>query len=392
MSLLEQLVQSGPQGPQHVVGRKKYPDGWQPRADVDDVDGGYVVSMPVAADQVPASHAEILSEFGLSPDDWTVERVRRSRWQIWDGSWLESQRLSLLPRQATAEARADMDRLTTLITDFRPGETAYPARDGAFVSPWGDYQYGKIDGGGSEATVQRVLAELEQVIHRYRRLGHFEQVVLPMLGDCIEGINSQGGALIKRTDLTMTEMVRLYRRMLWATITAFAGTGVPKILVPVVPGNHDEPSRIAGKMASTYDDSWAIDGASAVMDAVNQNSDLRDRVGFVFPGHDEMTITLDVAGTVIGMAHGHQFGRDALKWWDGQAGGRQPIGDAHLLLAGHSHHLKVIDHGTDKLFLQVPAMDGGSNWFRHRTGNDSRSRAVSFWTADGRVHELEPVL
>src|SRR5690606_9521314 len=161
-----------------------------------------------------------------------------------------------------------------------------------------------------------------------------------------------------------------------------------RVLVPTVPGNHDEPTR---KVHTTYTDSWAIEAASAVQDAVEQNPDLVDRVRFVFPEHDELTVTVDVSGTILGLAHGHQFGRDPLRWWDEQAGGRQPIGDADVLLAGHLHHLRVQDHGGKRLFVQLPALDGGSNHYRHRHGQHSPSRAVTFWTADGRVHDLDPV-
>ena len=57
-----------------------------------------------------------------------------------------------------------------------------------------------------------------------------------------------------------------------------------------------------------------------------------------------------------------------------------------------SPHLRVQDHGGRRLWIQVPALDGGSNWFRHKSGQDSPSRAVTFWTKDGRVYDLDPVL
>lgn len=390
------MVAAGPTGPQHTPGRKAYPDGWQPRSEVDDVDGGFVVSRPMPAAQNTGDFAAVLDEFGLDPAQWSVERVRRSRWQRHDGEWLESVRLSILPVRAGAAARADVEALCREIGKFKPRGTSqtFSANNGSFVAPIGDTQIGKVDGGGTAAAVPRILGEIESSAQRFRVLHQrhgFAQAVLPQVGDCIEGLVSQGGSLAKRTDLGLTEMVRVYRRLLWAQVRTYAAIA-PKVLVAVVPGNHDEAHRVADRMASTYTDSWAIEAASSVMDAVAENPELADRVRFVFPEHDELTVTVNVSGTILGLAHGHQFGRDPLRWWSDQAGGRQPVGDADVLLAGHLHHLRVQDHGGGRLFMQIPALDGGSTWFRHRAGQSSPSRAVTFWTAEGRVYDLDPVL
>lgn len=392
MSLADTIA-PGPTGPQHTPARKAYPDGWQPRMEVDDTDGGFVVSKPQPVAQATDSdHAATLAEFGLDPAAWSIERVRRSRWQRYDGEWLESARLHIVPARATAAAKVDLDALCRDIGKWRPRTTnSGTTGTGSFVAPLGDTQIGKVDGGGTTAAVPRILAEIERGATRYRhinRRSHFAQVILPQLGDCIEGTVSQGGAIVGRTDLGLTEMVRVYRRLLWAQVRTYA-TLAPKVLVPVVPGNHDEARRVP---MTTHTDSWAIEAASAVMDAIRENPDLRDRVNFVFPEHDELTITIDATGTTLGMAHGHQFGRDPLRWWSEQAGGRSPIGDADVLLSGHFHHLRVQDHGGRRLWVQVPALDGGSTWFRHRHGQDSPSRAVTFWTENGRVYDLDPVL
>jgi hypothetical protein len=141
-----------------------------------------------------------------------------------------------------------------------------------------------------------------------------------------------------------------------------------RVVIPVVPGNHDEAQR-AGKVVRSYTDSWAVEGASAVADAISLSGGF-ENVSFVFPDDDELTVTLDIAGTPTGFAHGHQFGRDPMKWWAGQAHGMQPIGSATLLLGAHLHHLRVEQSGV-KAFIQIPALDGGSQWWKHRTGQDS---------------------
>lgn len=389
------LAQAGPIATNAPHGRKPYPDGWQPRSEVDTATGGYVVTKPFEPGHEP-EHADALGEFGLDPNQWAVTSVRRSRWQKYDESWLESVRINLVPVGRTATDQADADALMAIIDKWRPAKSknVISADLGTFVAPAGDLQLGKPDGGGSAETVNRFLAESEAICNRLRadlpRGTKAAEVVLPWLGDCIEGVSSQGGRLVMRLDLTPTQQVRVYRRLMWAQIKAFLPLA-ERIVIPVLPGNHDQAHRIGDQMATFHDDSWAIEGASAVMDGINEHADLRDRVSFLFPGHDELTITLDVAGTNIAMTHGHVFGRDPLKWWNDQAGGRQPAGDADILLAAHSHHLRVQDHGGGRLFMQIPALDGGSNWFRHKRGDESRSRMISFWTSDGMVRGLDPV-
>ncbi|WP_372594893.1 hypothetical protein, partial [Actinotalea sp.] len=308
-----------------------------------------------------------------------------------DGEWLESARLSIVPIHATHGARIDLDALIRDIARWKPKAAAKVTSESAFVAPMGDTQVGKIEGGGTEAAVPRILNEIERGAQRYRMLarnGRVGDAVLPQLGDCIEGNVSQKGGVVGRTDLGITEQVRVYRRLLWAQVRTYANLA-PRVLVPVVPGNHDETTRFP---LTTYTDSWAIEAASAVQDAVAENPEMADRVRFLFPEHDELTVTVDVAGTVLGLAHGHQFRGGYEKWWAGQSAGRQPIGDADVLLAGHLHHLRVQDYGGGRLFLQVPSLDGGSNWFRHTNGADTPSRAVTFRTEGGRVFDLDPVL
>jgi hypothetical protein len=284
-----------------------------------------------------------------------------------------------------------VEELLSVLGRKRP--KAAPAGDSGgfmYVVPAGDLQLGKPDGDGTAGTVQRFGDKTDDAVKRLkelRKLGRpISGVMLPWLGDCIEGLVSQGGALAAagRLDLTLTEQVRLLRRLMLHQIQQFAPL-TDRIVVPVVPGNHDEVQRV-GKVQRRYDDSWAVEGAVAVADALKLASGY-EHVSFVFPGRDELTITLDVAGTVCGFAHGHQFGRDPMKWWAGQAHGMQPIGSATLLMGAHLHHLRI-EQGGAKTFVQIPALDGGSTWWRHRTGDDAPAGMVSLLIGQGGWRDL----
>ena len=373
----------------------KPPEEWRPRLDVDDTDGGYVVTKSYDPQQHP-DYGNVLAEFGLDPAAWHIRSVRRSRWQTYDERWLEAARLTIVP--AAMRQGPDYDQLAEQIATWKPRTSSQSkvSQSGTFVVPVGDTQIGKVDGDGTPATLTRTLTEFEAAARKLRTTvpkGRTEHVMLAWLGDCIEGIWSQGGALRARLDLTLTEQVRVVRRLMWAQLQLFAPLA-DTITIPVVPGNHDEAVRTAGKLSSTYDDSWAVEAASAVADMVSENDDLKDRVRFIFPAHDSLTVTADCSGTFVGMAHGHQFGNGAegwRNWWDGQASGRTPVGDADVLLTAHQHHLRVSDHGRERLWIQIPALDSGSMWFKHRKGQQSPGRIVSFWTAGGRVWGLDPL-
>ena len=57
---------------------------------------------------------------------------------------------------------------------------------------------------------------------------------------------------------------------------------------------------------------------------------------------NDLWLTLDVSGTIVGLAHGHQFrtgGRyshqKAVAWLSGQAFGMTDMGDSDILISGH---------------------------------------------------------
>jgi len=153
-------------------------------------------------------------------------------------------------------------------------------------------------------------------------------------------------------------------------VKAFAPL-VDRLIVPVVPGNHDEPHRI---VLTDPVDSWQIEIASAVQDACAENPGLQ-HVEFRYPERDSVALAMNINESMIGFVHGHQA-RDLPKWWQGQATGRTPVGACDVLISAHFHHYLVQQVGP-RLHVQIPAMDGGSPWFRNSRGLDSPTGIVS---------------
>lgn len=356
------------------------PEAWRPRLELGS-DGGFFVSSGYKAEQLPDA-VDLLAEFNLDPSQWTIVNVRRSRWQKYDGDWLEAARVTLLPAaKLKEESELDFEKLIAEVRKWRPkGSKKVIAGDLAAVYAIGDTQYGKDAGDGSEGTIRRVLSAIEAAEVRHKELlktgRPIGQIVLPQLGDCIEGSTSQNGKVLGRSDLSVTQQVRLGRRLLMNWIKTFAPLS-EQLVVPVVPGNHDEPHRI---VITDPIDSWQVEVASAVQDACAENPALA-HVTFRYPDSDYSTLAINLNGQTLGMAHGHQA-RDLVKWWQGQATGRTPVGSADVLLTAHFHHFIAQQVGP-RLWIQVPAMDGGSPWFRERKGLESPTGIVSFVMGDG---------
>jgi len=391
-SFVERARQLGDTSPATHRG-KRYPDGWQPRSEVEDGIGGYIVTEPYQ-DGTDLDTTALFELHSLNPNAWTITRMRSSRWQQQrrgeDPVWLAASQVFFEPAAKVRAASIDADRVVAQIAKWRP-RVPKATTDRSFWSPVGDTQIGKIEGGGTPATVERFLTETGRMVDRQRRIkaGH---VWLPWLGDCIEGTVSQHGRVRGRLDLTVTEQVRVVRRLVMAQIKAFAPT-TQRLTIVAIPGNHDEPSR---DLFTVGTDSWALDAISAVADGVAENTELAGKVDFLYPDRDTLTVTVDDHDLRITMAHGHQFPSKQYgywqTWWDGQIRSRLLPGDADVLLAAHRHHLEVKDFGGGRVFIQIPALDGGSQHFDDRVGGNTLSRMVSFTVEEARIRRFDPIL
>jgi predicted phosphodiesterase len=365
---------------------KKIPAGFEPGVEYDST-GGVLKSVPRPAGDEP-DHAELLAEFELDPAKWRITGLRRSKWQSWDGEWLESFRATFVP--SSGSVQVDVQELLDIVGKWKPQNTSRKPQN-ALVSPvayvvvLADTQVGKIDGDGSEGIIKNVLHKTDLAVARLKELRkagrEIDTIYLPQLGDCIEGMNSQGGKHIWRTDLDLTSQIRVYRRLLLHMVKTFAPLA-DKVIVPCVPGNHDEAVRVGNSMATTYTDSFALDAASAVADALADHPDYK-HVSFVFPKYDTLSVTLDMSGTVVGLIHGHQCRGKAVEWWKNMAHGQQDIGEATLLLSGHYHHLRIEQSGR-KTWIQTPALDGGSQWFENSSGQAAPAGMLTLTVGQGR--------
>jgi predicted phosphodiesterase len=350
------------------------PEEWRPRLDVDDTKGGFVVSRPHPAGQIPDAE-EVLKDFDLDPASWNVTSLRRSRWQTYSGEWLESVRVSLTPAGVAVADQLDAEKLIDEIKKWRPQTGIKTSTGGGAFSLFpSDQQIGKKTGsGGTEQSIERILYLTESSVARFKGLKKMGlslgTIVLGLPGDHVEGNVSQGGRLqgLAASDLGITEQVRVARRLLMAQIKALAPLA-ERMIIPVINGNHDEAGRY---VATDPADGWNVEIASAVQDACAENPALQ-HIEFRYPASGHQTLTVDVNGTMLGLFHGHQANQNnVLKYLSGQAAGQTALGGADVWISGHFHNFRTMDVG-DRLWLQCPTTDPGSEWFRDRAGLESK--------------------
>jgi hypothetical protein len=364
-----------------------------------EADGRAIVTTPDLVEMLGNEDAwrEAVQSLGLTvPDGWAVRLMEmRHDPAAWHRDDADSPavtrpvwryKFSVEPCSATV----NIDELIEQVQSATPAAPA-PEGTGAFLVAIGDTQFGKMDGDGVEGTIRRVIDSTERAAERYAELGTSGTVYIAWLGDCIEGFVSQGGGNAWRTPMTLTEQVRIVRRLMLHQIDTFRELA-PNVVLLSIPGNHDEAVRFKGGKSTRGDDSWAVEAAVSVADAMELNPGAYGHVSVKVPGRDELTLTVDMAGTIVGLAHGHQTGNvnKTQDWWAGQAHGMQPIGEATLLLTAHFHHLRV-EQGGVKTWVQVPAMEGESTWWRHRKGQVAPAGVVTMLVGAGGWSDLQVV-
>ena len=351
------------------------PENWRPRMDIDSVSGGFLISEPKPEGQ-SSDARQVLEDFGLDPLSWEVTSVRLGKWQKYDGEYLESQRVNVIPSKLAAEDHLDAEKLVDEIKKWRPERgTKTATGTGAYALFPADQQIGKKAGGqGTQQTIDRLLSLTSSSVQRfkdYQKIGlSLGTIVLGLPGDHVEGTSSQGGRLqgLAASDLGMTEQVRVARRILMAQIKAHAPLA-ERMIVPVINGNHDEPGRY---VATDPADGWNVEIASAVQDACAENPAL-SHVEFRYPGSGHQTLVTEICGVHLGMFHGHQANQNSIeKYLAGQTLGQTALGGADIWISGHFHNFRTMDIG-DRLWCQCPTTDPGSDWYRDRAGAQSRA-------------------
>lgn len=336
----------------------------------------------------PPSFDALLESFGYDPSEVRIiGTLKTSRWQQReDGEWLHSYRFALGPAN-----HRNIDELIEIVNKrrFQPPKATSEGNPLHWLA--GDLQLGKMDGDGSEGIVDRVLQSIDKGVEEFKNLRKHRKinmVHLAWLGDCIEGNVSQGGKNMWRTELTITEQYRLFRRLLMYSIDQFAPL-TERLEVDVVNGNHDQAQR--DPVSTRGDDGHATEAAIAVADALKLNEKSYGGVSVFVPNVDESMITREIGSSIFTHIHGHQIRRGkAFDWWANQTLNNQSVGASQFLLRGHEHEFRI--HAKrDRTEICVPTFESKSQYWVDTHGDIARTGALMMLTEEERFSDLKIV-
>lgn len=371
--------QRGPDG--KFLPASDKPQGWKPFVSYDDA---------VAEGQTPplhedASEADILSSLGLAAQDWEVTRIKVSKWQS-SGDWLTAYRVSAR-RRVAGSALLNTEELLAEARGWAVTPRLAQRGSESLVVCLADWQIGKGERGGSAAAIDRILTAGQGVVERVEELRaigrQIGSITVLCLGDIVESCSGFYPAQTATVDLDTRGQVRVSWQLLTALLRMWAPL-VERVDVVPVGGNHGEVrSGASSAQVMGSADNLDLLVCEAARDVLAERADL-SHVKFHLPDNPLIAV-YDVSGVAIGVTHGHLMGggsnpaAKAEKWWKGQAFGRGDLADARILVTGHYHHLALAEWSEDgRTWIQTPAMDGGSQWFRDISGQSARTGMLTF--------------
>ena len=372
------------------VPRRTHPKGWEPG--IDTAKG--VVTAVSDASAPPSDWSAIIRELGLDPEAWTVDEGQPVQVRTWDSGdrRMYYYRATVVPVGNAADV-PDIEALIREVKRRKRGKPpADPLEERALVVCLADWQAGKPDHGGVDALLERLWALVDAVPARVQAAAKAGKPISHLyiigMGDMVEGCDGHYSQQTYGVALDRRQQEKLVRRMLVTMLTKWAALPAT-LVVGCVPGNHGE-NRKAGKSFTTFEDNSDLavfEQAAEVLNAAGH-----DNVHWVIPDGD-MTITLDVCGTVCSFAHGHQFRgtgiplNKARSWWKDKMASMHATGDARVLVFGHYHHLQVLQDGPRTIF-GCPANDGGSRWFEEMGGATTACGTLTFVADSNGWHDL----
>jgi len=340
----------------------------------------------------------VLRIWGLDPANFSViEPVLFNAWGNPDGV-LNRQWKAKVVRKGTVKEQADISDLVEEIKKHKKQPQAQITGDGVFCVVLADWQMGKPDGDGLKGTAKRILDGIDSVENRVKELRKLKRplgrLIVLWTGDSVEGCIGHYEQQVFGVELDRRDQVKIARRLLRDALIRWAKL-FDDVSVVAVAGNHGENRNSSGKSYTSLNDNDDVAIVEQVAEILGSNPEAYGHVKFAIP-KDRLSITIESAGWILGITHGHIAKVSGAspelkikKWLEGQSFGRQPIGDADVVVTGHWHHLRAADWGG-VMWLQAPALDGGSLWWKEMTGATAETGILTFCMyPEKRVADME---
>jgi len=354
---------------------------------------GTVTTAPMEGDNAP-DWSGVLRMWGLDPEHFQV--VEPVLFNVWGDTLgiLNRQWKGKVVRKGKQE-NADIESLIQEIKKHKPRERKPIVGGASLVVCASDWQTGKRDGDGLKGLVGRWLQAIDDVEFRIKELKKIgrpiDSITVLCLGDLVEGCDGHYDIQTFTVEVDRRDQVKIARRLLRDALIRWSKV-VPSITVAAIGGNHGE-NRKNGKAFTTLNDNDDVALVESVAEIFQANPEAYGHIKFAIP-KDELSLTLEVHGKIIGISHGHlarSSGSPESKlrrWIADQTLGRQSIGDCDILVTGHYHSFRLADWGGVK-WLQAPALDGGSVWWRQSTGEIADVGVLTFVVSSQGVSDIQ---
>lgn len=400
MSLADRLSQPDSFPAATPRSRHTHPAGWEPGIDTAE---GVVTARTDDASGPDWSH--VLTNLGLDPDDWQVidDQAEVRSWDMPGTGRCYYHKAKVRPSRDSPDL--DLEALAAEIRRRGPLRNATnppPSPGGGFYSlVLTDWQAFKGTGGGIDQLHERLArlgGQVEQDVTMLRDMGiPVPNGALLFGGDMVENCDGHYAMQTYEAEGGMRKQVKYVRRTIVELLDRWAPL-FDTIAVAAAAGNHGE-KRKNGRQFTEWSDNYDLEVVEQAADMLAMKPDRYGHVRFRLPDPDSLCSTVDLDGVVVAVAHGHQCRKGgqsvqqkAMRWWGAMAESRHPVGDADVLVTGHFHHFEAFHNGTydgrGRLWLQAPALDGGSPWFEQTGGGFTDAGTLRFVAADGRVDHI----
>lgn len=344
---------------------------------------GTITTNAMPAEEAP-NWDTVLQLWGLDPTKFSVvEPVLFNAWGNPDGG-LNRQWKGKVVQKITAPG-FDIEELEKEIKKYKPNTKPKTLGEGAFCVVLADWQIAKPDGDGLKGTVGRILKGIDDVelrIKELRKLGRpLGELVVLWTGDSVEGCVGHYAQQTFGIELDRRDQVKVARRLLRDALIRWSKL-FSSVRVVAVAGNHGENRNTSGKSYTSLNDNDDLAIVEQVAEIFEANQESFGHIKFAIP-RERLSFTVEVAGWVLGITHGHvarssgSTEQKIRRWLEQQALGKNGVGVSDVLVTGHYHHFRTADWGGC-LWLQAPAMDGGSDWWQQMTGERSESGILTF--------------
>ena len=381
MDSLDKFAQTRSTKPTHNKTKVNHPKGFEPSVYYSEkTKSGEIVSKPQPSNNVDWQE-QLESYFGVDAGNYrVVENTAEIRFWDVNAGMGQIERLYYFKAKIVSDEvympDEDFKKLLQLASKKKPlPKQKVTKNTKTFTIALADFQIGK---GGSEESIERFMSYIPKIKKQVKELQKHEtidQVLFAGLGDLVEGCSGHYAMQEFQTELDDRQQQKVARRMIYTLIKEIMPL-FKRGLVAFAGGNHGE-KRQNGKAYTTFGDNKDVMLAEELQEIFKEAPAYKDILDFIIP-ESELSLTFDVSGVVLSILHGHQMRAGtnsqakARKWLSDQAFARNSIADSDILLHGHYHYFSAYE-SSDRLIVQAPTLDSGSEWFENTKGDKSRA-------------------